>query len=163
MKIRKCFFIRCYVGIINVLAILCLLKIFFYCPHKSIKKPTEHTAFLYHLMNGSSFVKKSRRKIEHLRGLLHIKMNENTFTDSFLFRFNIFLSHCFSHLFAFCQLSHFEIIRCIVKLMIATSTCFLLKCNWKKRSWKMLFGHQSLGIHASILVSQTAWYVTLHL
>ena len=33
----------------------------------------------------------------------------------------------------------FEIITCIVKSMIATSTYFLLKFNWKKKTRKMLY------------------------
>ena len=35
-------------------------------------------------------------------------------------------------------LSHFEIIRCIVKSLNATSTYFLFKYNWKKKTWKLL-------------------------
>ena len=56
--------------------------------------------FLLHLMNGSMFVKKPRQKSEHLWDLLHIQVNENTFTDteSFFFRIDRFLLHCFSQL-----------------------------------------------------------------
>ena len=56
--------------------------------------------FLLHLMNGSMFVKKLRQKSEHLWDLLHIQVNENTFTDteSFFFRIDRFLLHCFSQL-----------------------------------------------------------------
>ena len=39
----------------------------------------------------------------------------------------------------FCILSHFKIIRCIVKSLIATSTFSLLKYNWKKKTWKVFF------------------------
>ena len=63
--------------------------------------------------------------------------------------------------FLFCQhfrlLSHFEIIRCIVKSLIATSTYFSLKYNWKKKTWKVFFRRQSLGAQTGIPVSQTAW------
>ena len=45
----------------------------------------------------------------------------------------------------FCLLSHFKIIRCIVKSVIANSTYFLLKCNWENKTWKVFFGRQSLG------------------
>ena len=40
----------------------------------------------------------------------------------------------------FCILSHFEIIRCIAKSLIATSTYFLLEYNWKKKTWKVFLG-----------------------
>ena len=40
-------------------------------------------------------------------------------------------------------LSHLQIIRCIVKSLIATSTYFLSKYNWKNRGWKIFFGCQS--------------------
>ena len=46
--------------------------------------------------------------------------------------------------------------RCILKSLIATSTNFLLKKNWKKKTWKVLFRRQSLGSQVEILVSQTA-------
>lgn len=39
----------------------------------------------------------------------------------------------------FCVLSHFGIIRCILKSWIATSTHFLLKCNQKNKTWKVFF------------------------
>ena len=45
------------------------------------------------------------------------------------------------HLY-FCILSNFEIIRCIVKALIASSMYFLLKYNWKKKIWKVLFRWQ---------------------
>lgn len=39
---------------------------------------------------------------------------------------------------------------------------FLLKCNWKKKNWKVFFRRQSLGVQTRIPVSQTArirhWY-----
>ena len=54
----------------------------------------------------------------------------------------------------FCILSHFEIIRYIVKSLIATSTYFLLKYNLKKKTWKLFFGRQSLDTQTSIPVSQ---------
>ena len=66
----------------------------------------------------------------------------------------------------FCILKPFEIIRCIVKSLIATWTfflllllvfLFLLKYNWKKKTWKVFFGRQSLGVQTGIPVSQTAW------
>ena len=53
-------------------------------------------------------------------------------------------------------LSHFEIIRCIVKLLIATSTYFF-EMQLKKEKLKSVFGHQSLGAQTGLLVSQTAW------
>ena len=49
----------------------------------------------------------------------------------------------------FCLLSHYEIIRCIVKSFFDTSTYFLLKYNWKKVNlksvfWAPDFGHPNL-------------------
>ena len=49
------------------------------------------------------------------------------------------LSHCLSFLSAFFILSHFKIIRGIMKSLTTTSTNFLLKYNWKKKTWKMFF------------------------
>ena len=66
-------------------------------------------------------------------------MNENTFVDSFFFGFNVFWLHLFSLLSHFCLLSHFEIIRSIAKLLITTSTYFLLKHNRKKENVKSVF------------------------
>ena len=40
--------------------------------------------------------------------------------------------HDFFFCVCFCLLSHFKIIRCTAKSLITTSTCFLLKCKWKK-------------------------------
>ena len=78
-------------------------------------------------------------------------MNGNIFVDSLFFCSDLFLSHglfCFFCLH-FCLLSHFEIIRCIVKSLFDTSTYFLLKYNWKKVNlksvfWAPDFGHPNL-------------------
>ena len=40
----------------------------------------------------------------------------------------------------FCLLSNLEIIRCIVKSMIAPSMYLLLKYSWKKKTWKSFLG-----------------------
>ena len=70
-------------------------------------------------------------------------------TELFLVRI---FPHCCLH---FSILSHFKIIRCIVKSLIATSTYFLLKHNWKK-NLKSVFGRQSLGAETGIPFFQTA-------
>ena len=71
--------------------------------------------YLRHAVTGWRFLKKSRRKNRHLRGLLRIYMNENTFVDIFFFIFDVLLAHFFSIFFLhFGLLSHFKIIRCIV-------------------------------------------------
>ena len=58
----------------------------------------------------------------------------------------------------FCILSHFEIIRCIVKSLISTSNYFLLKYNCKKKTWKVFFWVQEFGCpNCIILVSQMTW------
>ena len=46
----------------------------------------------------------------------------------------------------------FEIIRCCVESLIATSVYFSLKYEWKKKIWNMFFGAQT-----SIPVFQTIW------
>ena len=76
-------------------------------------------------------------------------MNENTFVDTFFFRLSIFWFHFFfcPH---FCRLCHFKTIRCIAKSLITTSTYFLLKYNWKTKTWKVFFGRQSLGIQTDL-------------
>ena len=65
-------------------------------------------------------------------------MNEINFVDSHFFYLCLVLSH-------FCFQSHFKLIRCIVKLLIAISTHFMLKCNRKKKTWGLFwapeFGH----------------------
>ena len=78
-------------------------------------------------------------------------MNGNIFVDSLFFCSDFFLSHGFFCFFClhFCLLSHFEIIRCIVKSLFDTSTYFLLKYNWKKVNlksvfWAPDFGHPNL-------------------
>ena len=60
-------------------------------------------------------------------------------------------------LWHFFLLSHFEIIKCIVKSVIGTSTYFLLKYNWKSKTWKVFFGCQSFGAQTSFLGLPTAW------
>ena len=59
----------------------------------------------------------------------------------------------------FCIQSHVEIIRCMVKSLVATSTYIyiFLKYYWKKKTWKVFLGHESLGTQACILVSQMVW------
>ena len=52
----------------------------------------------------------------------------------------------------FCILSHFEINRCIVKLLIVTSMPFLLN----HQNLKCFFGHQNSGTKTGIPVSWTA-------
>ena len=75
------------------------------------------------------------------------------------------LSHCFSFLSAFFILSHFKIIRGIMKLLTATSTNFLLKCNWKKKTWKMFFERPNRytglpnGLNTSLVVlCSVSWF-----
>ena len=62
--------------------------------------------------------------------------------------------------FLFCLhfLRHFKIIRCIV---IATSTYFLLKYNWKKENLKNVFWPQCLGDQTSMPVSYIChwWWI----
>ena len=58
------------------------------------------------------------------------------FFRQFLFsvgRFFFFLF--FPSVCSFVFLSHLEIIRCFVKSLIATSTYFFMKCNWKKETF----------------------------
>ena len=73
-------------------------------------------------MNGSWFVKKSRRKSEHLHYLLRI-----SFLDNLLFCFNVYVSHCFSLLSAFLSFKRFRKVQ-------------LKKENLKSVFWESEFG-----------------------
>ena len=81
-----------------------------------------------------------KRKSEYSRNLLHSKTNGNAFVDSFFFRFWPLYLTGFLFRLHFCILSHFEIIKCIVKSFIATSMYFLLKYNWKRKLEKRFLG-----------------------
>ena len=98
-------------------------------------------------------VQKEWHEAQHSRDLLHVYINENAFVDSFFFRFYFKLSHCLSLLSAFLStflsVCHFEIIRCILKSLIATSTYFC----WNTRKLEKSF----LGAQTGISISQTAW------
>ena len=65
------------------------------------------------------------------------------------------LSRCFSLLSPFFVLSYLEIIRCIVRSLIATLKCFLLKYNWKNKTWKMFFCGARVWVPKQ--VNQMAW------
>ena len=62
----------------------------------------------------------------------------------------------------FCILRHFKIIRCIAKSLIATSTYFLLKSNWKKENLKGVFWAPEIARpnqHTSILNDLNMWLI----
>ena len=82
-------------------------------------------------------------------------MNKNTFVDSIFFCFRPLCLIVFLFCLHFCVLNYFEIIRCIVKSMIATSTYFLLKYNWKKENLKSVFGrpNQHTGLLSDLNMS----------
>ena len=65
-------------------------------------------------------------------------------------QFSIFVSTTFYlivYLFClyFCFLWHFEIINSIVNSLIATSMYFLCRCNWKEKTWQVLFWTSKFG------------------
>ena len=66
------------------------------------------------------------------------------------------LSHCFSRLSAFLYSMPFRNDKMYCKIIGCYST-YLLKCNWKRKTWKVFFGCQILGAQTGIPVSQTAW------
>ena len=78
-------------------------------------------------------------------------MNENTFLDSFIFCFNLFLSHCFSVLSAFLSSSsfqnnqrHCEIIDCYFNVFVEIQLKIEnLKCFLGARVWVPKPVHQS--------------------
>ena len=82
-------------------------------------------------------------------------MNKNTFVDSIFFCFRPLCLIVFLFCLHFCVLNYFEIIRCIVKSVIATSTYFLLKYNWKKENLKSVFGrpNQHTGLLSDLNMS----------
>ena len=103
--------------------------------HKESRKVVN---YLHHLMTWSRFVKESRRKSKHFHDLLRFKQMKKIQT------FFSFTSTAFCHIVLFfclhfCILSHFEIIKCSVKTMTATSVYFLLKYNQKKQNLKSAF------------------------
>ena len=67
------------------------------------------------------------------------KWNKNTFVDSFSICFDLCCLIVFLFCLHFCLQNHFEMIRCIVKSLIATSTYFLLKYTWKNENLKGVF------------------------
>ena len=111
------------------------------CELKDVASGTEEITwsrvnYLRHLMNEIRFIKKSRRKSEYL--------SKNTSTSFCLIAF-LFSLH-------FCLLRNFEIVRCIVKSLIAIQHIFvevLLKkeiaksVNLRKESIKILLVHLS--------------------
>ena len=102
-----------------------------------------------------------RRKSEHLHDLLHFQINENTSVDNIFLSFKLFLPHCLVSLFLhFCLLRHFEMIRHIAKSLISTSTHFLFKYNWKKKTWSIFVG-QSFESQTGIPVLQTPWHICI--
>ena len=105
-----------------------------YVSWKDAASSTEEIAWsrvncLLHLMNEIRFIKKSRRKSEHL--------NKNTST-SFCFIFFLFSLH-------FCFLTNFKTVRCIVKSLIAIQHIFvealLKKENTNFFFWAPEFGY----------------------
>ena len=100
----------------------------------------------------SSIIYLHSRKSKHLHVPLHIEINENT-----CWHFSLFLFHHFISLFFhFCHRNHFEIIRCIVKLLITTST-YVLKHNWKKKTWSIFWAPNFRHSNWYIPVSQMTW------
>ena len=67
-------------------------------------------------------------------------MNENFFIDSSFFCFDLFLSHSFSLLSWFCCSRPFQNNHMHCEIVDNYLTYLLLKCNWKKKTWKIFFG-----------------------
>ena len=63
-----------------------------------------------------------------------------------------FLLRCFSVLSAILSSKPFRI-RCFVKSLMATSIYFLMKYNWKKKTWKVFFGCHIFGAQTGIPVT----------
>ena len=103
------------------------------------------------LMNGSWFVKRSRRKTKHLRDLLRVY-----FVDNFLLLQRLFVTLFFSSVWIFSS-KQFRNNYMHCEVTGRYSMHFLLKYNWRKETWKVFFGSQSLGAQTDMLVSQTAW------
>ena len=66
------------------------------------------------------------------------------------------LSHCFSLLYAFLYSKPFQNSLMHCEIIDRYFNVFLLKYNWKKKTWKVFFGRKSLGAQTGIPVSQTA-------
>ena len=90
-------------------------------------------------MNGSRCVKKWRRKSKHMGPFMYLNEWKH-FHWEFLLALTSIYFIVFLFCLHFCLLGNLEIIRCIVKSMIAPSMYLLLKYSWKKKTWKSFLG-----------------------
>ena len=114
----------------------------------SLLKGRSHTCFLLQVclskfvwpFSGQQALKREEECQTFMWSITNLNERKHfSFVDSFFFALTFFISlHCVSLLYLhFCLLSHFksERIRCIMKLLITSSMCFLLKCSWKNKTW----------------------------
>ena len=110
-------------------------------------------------MTWSRLINKSRSKSKHFHDYVFKYMKTLSYTIS-----SFTLSHSCLAVFLFCLhfclLSHFEIIRCVVKSLIANFNIFFVEIQLKNKTWKVFCGCQGLGAQIGILVSQMAWIHT---
>ena len=101
-------------------------------------------SYLRHLMNGSRFVEKSRRKSKLLQDLfMYLNKWKHFFLKVPYFSSTSLCLIVFLLCLNFCLLSYFEIIRCIVKSMIVN--VFNWNTTEKRKHQKNFLMHQSLG------------------
>ena len=131
-------------------------NVLFECPKNNFVRKIKKI-YLHHLMNMSRLLKKPRNKREHLSDLLVIKWMKKLLLTISSFTSMPFCHIVFLHCLRFYILSHFLIIRCIVRPLITISMHFFIEYNWKKKTWKVFFGCQNWRAQTSITVSQTTW------
>ena len=76
--------------------------------------------------------------------------------SQFLFSLQPICLNVFLFSLNFCILSHFKIINVLWNHWLPLQ-CILVKYNREKKTWKVFFGWQSLGVQTGIPVSQLAY------
>ena len=89
-------------------------------------------------------------------------MNENFFIGSSFFCFDLFLSHSFSLLSWFWCSRPFQNNHMHCEIVDNYLTYFLLKCNWKKKTWKIFFGCPNWLISLPNSLNTSLVYIQTH-
>ena len=114
-------------------------NILFECPKNNFVRKIKKI-YLHHLMNMSRLLKEQRNKREHLSDLLVIKWMKKLLLTISSFTSMPFCHIVFLHCLRFYILSHFLIVRCIVRSLIITSMHFLLNTTEKRKLEKFFLG-----------------------
>ena len=104
--------------------------------HSELKRYNKYTK---RIITWSSVNYLRRRKREHSRDQLHIKINDNTFVDSFFFRFDLFLSHFISLQSVFLSSKPFWNSRMHCEIIDRYFNVFFAEIQPKKENLKSVF------------------------